>query len=487
MLKTYDKCVKQGKYDPLNEVFDITKKDGEWLCSEDNRLYHLQIESKGQVGYTTGKAASSKTIHPSKRRKMALEPTSTTVTATATTSTSESETETEYEESEDSKEQSTSTSKNYSKTKTATKLVTSSKLSTSKAATICRQLSQDGIDIQTPSQSGIFRSTIKEAVKLKEEMKKTLHLESWSLHFDGKRVSHQEYQVLVLKNEQREVKLQALDLPDGKADTVVKGITTVLDEYNLWKSIKMIVADTTNVNTGRRNGIVSQLQRLFSEKKLEEPQFIGCQHHVLDRVLRVVMDEELGGNNTSPNIEYPFIPELVKNYEQLRMNFKNGKEVITETAGWRDDMKFLFHLTRVFRCFEESGVFPKVKFQKIPKLSNARWNSRAILALLAFILLPERRDSLLDICRFISYRWADHWFTDQMYNADDYQKLCSSLQGHEKALNSVKKFWNQEPSRLEIPRTNQCAERAIKCLQDLFDVCKKKENLQLRFILSNKA
>src|SRR5580704_19702805 len=94
----------------------------------------------------------------------------------------------------------------------------------------------------------------------------------------------------------------------------------------------MIVADTTNVNTGRRNGIVSQLQRLFSEKKLEEPQFIGCQHHVLDRVLRVVMDEELGGNNTSPNIEYPFIPELVKNYEQLRMNFKNGKEVITCTC-----------------------------------------------------------------------------------------------------------------------------------------------------------
>jgi len=24
------------------------------------------------------------------------------------------------------------------------------------------------------------------------------------------------------------------------------------------------------------------------------------------------MDEELGGNNTSPNIEYPFIPKLVK-------------------------------------------------------------------------------------------------------------------------------------------------------------------------------
>ena len=151
--------------------------------------------------------------------------------------------------------------------------------------------------------------------------------------------------MLVLKNERREVNSEALDLPNGKDDTVIKGITAVLDEYNLWKSIKMIVADTTNVNTGRRNGIVIQLQRLFAQKKLEEPQFIGCQHHVLDRVLCIVMDDELGGNNTSPNIEYPFIPELVKNYEQLKMNFKNGKEEITETAGWHDDMKFLFRLT----------------------------------------------------------------------------------------------------------------------------------------------
>ena len=33
----------------------------------------------------------------------------------------------------------------------------------------------------------------------------------------------------------------------------------------------------------------------------------------------------------------------------------------------------------------------------------------------------------------------DHWFTDQIYNADDYQMLCS-LQAQEKPLNSVKIF-----------------------------------------------
>ena len=211
MPKTYNKCIKQGKYDLLNEVFDITKKEGEWLCSENKRLYNLQIKTEEQVRYTTGKAANSKTIHPSKRRKMSLEP---TITTTATMSTSESETETEYQESEDSDEQSVSTSKKYNKIKAATKFVVSSKLSTRKAATICRHLSQDGINIQILSQSGIIRPTIKETVKLKEEMKGTLHFENWSLHFDGKCIKRPDYQVLVLKNKQREVKLQVLNLPD---------------------------------------------------------------------------------------------------------------------------------------------------------------------------------------------------------------------------------------------------------------------------------
>lgn len=41
----------------------------------------------------------------------------------------------------------------------------------------------------------------------------------------------QEYRVLVLRNEQRDVKLEALRLPKRKTDTVVKGITAFL-EYN---------------------------------------------------------------------------------------------------------------------------------------------------------------------------------------------------------------------------------------------------------------
>lgn len=40
---------------------------------------------------------------------------------------------------------------------------------------------------------------------LKAEMNKTLHFENLLLHFDGKRIDGQEYQMLVLKNERREI------------------------------------------------------------------------------------------------------------------------------------------------------------------------------------------------------------------------------------------------------------------------------------------
>ena len=71
------------------------------------------------------------------------------------------------------------------------------------------------------------------------------------------------------------------------------------------------------------------------------------------------MDEEFGGSKILPNIEYPFVSELQKNYEQLKNDFMNGKEEMTETAGWHDDMKFLFHLTRVFRFLKKLEDFLK--------------------------------------------------------------------------------------------------------------------------------
>ena len=50
----------------------------------------------------------------------------------------------------------------------------------------------------------------------------------------------------------------------------------------------MIITDTTNVNTGKRNGVVVKLKSMFEVKGVTIPQFIGFQRHVLDRILHLV-------------------------------------------------------------------------------------------------------------------------------------------------------------------------------------------------------
>jgi len=483
LMKTYDECVKRRNYDVLNEIFDITKVNGLWLSNDDKQLYHLQIQSMGQVGYSTGKLASNESIHPSKRRKILTE----SVSLIEPDDSNSFQSENSFESSDfDYIHDGFQPSRKYHKSKFAKNLVVATSVSTHKAAKICKKLAHYGISIPTPSQAAIYKATFKEAVKQKEEMIANLQMQQWSLHFDGKQIEGKEYQVVVLKNENNEIKLDALSLSDGKAQTITDGICKVIDEYNLWKAIMMIISDTTNVNTGAKNGVVVKLQQRFYEKCANKPQFVSCQHHVLDRILRLVMDDELGGATRSPNIEYPFVSDLLKNYEELKSQFKNGIQKIPDRSGWRDDMKFLFHLTRVFKYFNETGHFPFINFQKIPNICNARWNSRAILAILAFILIPTTRTTLYNVCCFISNEWATYWFSNQCYNGNDFNNLLSILKPYKKATQTLQNHWKQEASLIHIPRSNQCAERAIKTMQEVYRACSNKNKIGLRFILSNK-
>ena len=60
------------------------------------------------------------------------------------------------------------------------------------------------------------------------------------------------------------------------------------------------------------------------------------------------------------------------------------------------------------------------------------------------------------------------------------------LKPYKKASNTLQRHWNPDPSVLDIPRSNQCAERSIEVMRELHYMCKNKDKLQLRFILSNK-
>ena len=60
------------------------------------------------------------------------------------------------------------------------------------------------------------------------------------------------------------------------------------------------------------------------------PQFIGCQQHILDKILRLVMDVEVGEITDSPNISYEFVPELVNHYEQPQAELETGDDELED-------------------------------------------------------------------------------------------------------------------------------------------------------------
>lgn len=369
----------------------------------------------------------------------------------------------------------------------AVTLVNNVNVSTKKAAKICKQLAGSGITIGTPTQPGIYKAVIRSAKQKEEELAKTLKKEDWCLHFDGKKIGKKEVQVIVIKNEYKEVKLGVLVLDSGKSLDIFNGIKDTLDRFDLWNCIKMIVCDTTSVNTGNKNGVVRLLKNYFESIFLPPPQYVGCQHHILDLVLRYVMDEILGGKTSSPNIHYDFVVELQNNYIHLKNTFNQNDVVIKcMDIKWRGDMQFLFELGKAFRYYNENGSFPFINFKSLPPMSNARWNSRAIFAILAFILLPNYREKLLSICKFICGPWYDVWFSDHCFRTNNFSSLKNSLTPFKKAQECFLRHWVQEPSAINRQqRSNICAERAVKIVQDLFPLCKSTRTLNLKFISCN--
>ena len=200
----------------------------------------------------------------------------------------------------------------------------------------------------------------------------------------------------------------------------------------------MLIADMTSVNTGKKTKVVIQLQQMLKKNESPRPKYISCQHHVLNCILCLVMDNELHGSTKSPDIDYFFVKDLTSKYDYLKEAFRNGKAKIKEIGSWRDNMKFLYHLTCVFHHFIKKDKIPFVNFQQISNSSNVRWNSCAILALLAFIMMPETQIRLHKICIFISYPWADRWFSNQMFHDEDFDKLSAALDGYPKGLKCLK-------------------------------------------------
>jgi len=383
----------------LLNIFDITKVDGFWLSSEDKKLYSIQLKSRGKIGYSTKIAAPTSSIHPSKRRK--INDDKITVNNKVIYSSDTMKTDESGEEAD-----ACINEKKYAKASTCSDLVSKESLSTYRVASVLRTLSKSMPEknIPTPSQSGIWRSVMKKGEDMKEKVKNIIKNDLFCLHFDGKRISSTEYQVVCLQSIDLQINLGALKCTDGSANSIFNEVNNLLTNFDAFSRIKMIITDGTAVNTGSKNGVVQKLKNLFKNLDLNEPQFVTCQLHILDLSIKHILNAEFPNRSSSPEIHYEFVEILTKNYEELCKNYKTEEHETLYDDGktYRDDYKFLFELCAAFRSFLITNRNPYVKWRKLPCINAARWNSRASYTIIAFFLLPQWRQRFLNIiCYFI--------------------------------------------------------------------------------------
>ena len=130
---------------------------------------------------------------------------------------------------------------------------------------------------------------------------------------------------------------------------------------------------------------------------------------------------------------------------------------------------------------------PIIKWRQLPSLHAARWNSRATYCLLAFFLLPQWRMKLETVVIFLAYEWQKAWFSGQMYNEEEAQSLSAAIHNLKcpPAMTCFKIYWVQQPSRLDVPRTNIIAKRNVKLMEELKEHCKSDKYLSLKFVATN--
>ena len=67
----------------------------------------------------------------------------------------------------------------------------------------------------------------------------------------------------------------------------------------------MIVTDTTAISTNKKSIVVTM--KKFGDVGFDNLQCVSCQHHVLDRVLKLVIDSVCPEESTSPDLHYSFV------------------------------------------------------------------------------------------------------------------------------------------------------------------------------------
>lgn len=302
----------------------------------------------------------------------------------------------------------------------------------------------------------LSRSTIKRrrkrnrediATTIKDNFVSQAKLSNFVVHWDGKLLAdmtnknyalkkHKVDRIAVAVSGNGSSKL--LGIPRAYSGTGICMAQVVFDEVKKWNITKNVVAmcsDTTNSNTGHKNGVVALLESQFFKDDLI---FFPCRHHQLEVILAGVFSE-LFGRSTGPNIQY-FV-DLQTNWSHIKKksalnslpayNFNTPfkaalrtetiaclQSLLADNSSYipRDDYRELIDLTLLIL-----GVPNPTYVLKTPgALHHARWMAKIIYSFKLYLLRKQLSianefvETLEEFSLFCGLLYVKQWFTSPL-------------------------------------------------------------------------
>lgn len=222
-------------------------------------------------------------------------------------------------------------------------------------------------------------------------------------------------------------------LPNGTAAVEAEAIKEAIHEWNLRDKIVAMSFDTTNTNSGCRNGVITRLPVMLDKKLLS----LACRHHVAELVLKHCFEmkgdtsqsdkldkfkrfqEEYNGKMDSGEIlkhrnvtTVPLLDELTSPWRQKAIEF--CLKQLTQRHPRGDYVELL----ELVLLFLGGDTRKGIKFRRAGSISRARWMARAIYVLKMWLLYDhfdnfdgEIMDHYEILCVFISKIYVQYWFS----------------------------------------------------------------------------
>lgn len=259
-----------------------------------------------------------------------------------------------------------------------------------------------------------------------------------TIHWDGKIIRNnvtgkkEERLPILVTGEGTSKLLTVPALPNGKAAEGSGAIVNAIEDWNLKDKIVAMSFDTTNTNSGCKNGMITRVPKMLKKPLLS----LACRHHVAELVLKHCYEmkgdksqsdkldnfkkfkEEYNAKLESHEvIEYrsvlhvPALEEITSAWRQNVIDFclscMNQKHP-------RGDYVELLELVVLFLGGDtEKGI----KFRRAGSLSRARWMARAIYILKIWMVNKQIETIDLDLmdhfeklALFISKCYTKYWF-----------------------------------------------------------------------------